>query len=158
MTIPVGWARFSRTVLCSPHPQMREQRNRVCAPSSKRVLSVWRSTPRTASASAASSAARPAAALSVPCLMVTPQRPGRDKAGQSSAARGGELTVREGRAPRTQGPPTPWKVEAVETRSTCALPCPALGGCGQGRGRGTRASLRCGPGGRSPHSWLGSIL
>lgn len=59
---------------------------------------------------------------------------------------------------RDPGTLTPWKVEAVETRSSCALPCPAWGGCGRERGRGTRASLRCGPGGRSPHSWLGSIL
>lgn len=56
---------------------------------------------------------------------------------------------------RDPGTLTPWKVEAVETRSSCALPCSAWGGCGRERGRGTRASLRCGPGGRSPPFLVG---
>lgn len=144
MTIPVDWARFSLTVLCSPHLQMREQRSRVCAPSSKRVLSVWRSAPRTATASTASSVARPAAALSVLCLMVTPQRPGRDKAGQSSAARGGERTVLGGRAPRTQGPPPPGRLKRWKPDP----PVPSLvrpgmdaGGGGGGGGKGVTEVL-----------------
>lgn len=76
-----------------------------------------------------SSAARPGAALSAPSLMVAPRRP---VGGQGVAARGRSARVQRRKASQTEGPR-----EAVETRSTWALPCLAWGRLeGQRRHRG----------------------
>jgi hypothetical protein len=138
----------SHSPLVPIHFQAQKQRNPACVPSSRRIQTARRSASRTATARTPESAARLAAAPCARCPMVTPRRPGGNRAGREGW-RGGSVRAQGRRAPLESG---------TSGRSRRMKLDPPVSSLAWARGRQRRHSGEAEGGGPPPLAGLDSVV